>query len=387
MKITFVSNYFNHHQKPLSDALYRLTDGNYTFVATATMREDRRRLGYDFEQPGYELRAYESEQARREAMRLIDVSDVVIAGSADYAYIKDRILNKKLLFKYGERPLKKGFEPTKYLPRRIKWKQQYPKSACVYLLCASAFASWDYSRFGLFADKAYRWAYFTDVAEYENIENKIAAKKKNSLLWAGRFLDWKHPEAAIEVLRMLIDNGMACDLSFIGIGGEEKAIKAAARDYGIDRCAEFLGSMPPEHVRRYMEQAEIVLFTSDKQEGWGAVVNEAMNSGCAVIGSHAAGSVPFLINDGVNGMIYQSGNTDMLYEKTKYLLAHPEERVDMGIKAYRTISEMWNAEVAAERLITLAERIIAGEKSPDLFEEGPCSKAIILKDDWIKNEA
>ena len=49
-----------------------------------------------------------------------------------------------------------------------------------------------------------------------------------------------------------------------------------------------------------MEKSEIFLFTSDKGEGWGAVLNESMNSACAVVASHAIGSVPFLLKDGEN---------------------------------------------------------------------------------------
>lgn len=51
--------------------------------------------------------------------------------------------------------------------------------------------------------------------------------------------------------------------------------------------------MKASEVRSYMEKADIYLFTSDFNEGWGAVLNESMNSGCAVVASHAIGSVPF----------------------------------------------------------------------------------------------
>ena len=39
------------------------------------------------------------------------------------------------------------------------------------------------------------------------------------------------------------------------------------------------------------------------------------------------------------------------------------------------MAEQWNADVAAERFLALAQALLDG-KSPDLFEEGPCSKAI-----------
>ena len=46
MKTVFISNYFNHHQCPFSDAMQKYTEGNYTFVSTGEMPEMRRNLGY-----------------------------------------------------------------------------------------------------------------------------------------------------------------------------------------------------------------------------------------------------------------------------------------------------------------------------------------------------
>lgn len=47
MKILYLSNMFNHHQKPLADNLYKLLgDGNYYFVETQEMADEQRRLGY-----------------------------------------------------------------------------------------------------------------------------------------------------------------------------------------------------------------------------------------------------------------------------------------------------------------------------------------------------
>ena len=89
-----------------------------------------------------------------------------------------------------------------------------------------------------------------------------------------------------------------------------------------------------------------------------------------------------MIRDGKNGFIYQSGNTDMLYERIKFLLDHPEEQQRSGKEAYATIVNEWNAEVAAERLIQLSKWILAGKKSPDLYESGPCSKAELIDDGW-----
>ena len=124
-----------------------------------------------------------------------------------------------------------------------------------------------------------------------------------------------------------------------------------------------------------MERASIYLFTSDRQEGWGAVLNEAMNSGCAIIASHLAGSTPYLIQNGENGMIYHSGDLKALYQSLEILLENPGIQYELGLKAYETIINEWNAEVAAERLLSLSEYILEGKEFNELFRSGPCSKA------------
>ena len=46
MKVIFVSNYYNHHQKALSDALYRLLGDDYIFMATEKMEQERKELDW-----------------------------------------------------------------------------------------------------------------------------------------------------------------------------------------------------------------------------------------------------------------------------------------------------------------------------------------------------
>ena len=143
--------------------------------------------------------------------------------------------------------------------------------------------------------------------------------------------------------------------------------------------------MKPDEVRGHMEKSEIFFFTSDRGEGWGAVLNESMNSACAVVASHAIGSVPFLIDNGENGLIYKDGDIDDLYKKIKGLLDNPEERKRLSKNAYLTMVNEWNANNAAQKFSVLSERVLNGEECIDLFESGVCSKAEVLKDNWCKN--
>lgn len=383
MEVVFLSNFYNHHQMPLSRALYRNLDGKYTFIATTMMNNERRAMGYKVIDDPFVLQYENNEQQCQE---LIDRADLVIFGSAPRELIKKRNKQKGLILYYTERPLKKGVEPLKYIPRLLKWRLYSSFGENTYLLCASAYTAADFAKFGIYLNKAYKWGYFPEIRTH-NLNYLFMRKRENkevSILWAGRLIGWKHPEYAILIAEKLKKEQIPFSLNIIGNGALEEEINGMIKEKGLSDCVKMLGAMSPEEVRNQMEQADIFLFTSDRNEGWGAVLNESMNSGCAVVASHAIGSVPYLMKNNENGLIYHSGKIDELYAKVKYLLERPDERERLGRTAYETITEEWNAELAAERLINLSERLLAGAKHPDLYKTGPCSWAGIMRDNWFR---
>ena len=372
MTVLFLSNYFNHHQKPFCDAMFRLLGESYYFVETEPMDDERKSLGWGgITYPSYVIRPEEA--FTPETGALIDSADVVIIGSASNSLVKNRIRKNKLVFRYSERPFKKKPTPWRYLPRLILWNLRTPFWKSVRMLCASAYTASDYAKMGLYLGKCYKWGYFPETKRYEDVDDLITAKQPGSILWVARFIDWKHPEIPLEIARRLKQEGYKFTLNMIGNGELLEATRKQVEDLGLSDCVHLPGSMSPEDVRRYMEQSQVFLFTSDRNEGWGAVLNESMNSACAVVASRAIGSVPFLVEDGVNGDIYEDGNTDDLYRRVKALLDDPARRVQKSKNAYTTITEEWNAEVAAERFVALAGSMLNGGKK-DLFETGVCSK-------------
>jgi len=369
VKLAFVSNYYNHHQHSLCMALSRETE-EFCFVETSQMDEERRRLGWGMEN----IPTYVTSDAG-----VIDRMDAVIAGSAPEMLIRRAIASGKIVFRYSERPLKNGAEPLKYLPRLLRWHYRNPGSKPIYLLCASAYAAADYARFDLFRGKSYRWGYFPECRTYENMDLLQARKDRKSVLWVGRFLDWKHPDDAIAAVCRLANEGVDIRLRIIGTGPMEAELRRMAE--GEERI-EITGAVSPDEVRTYMESAGVFLFTSDRREGWGAVLNEAMNSGCAVVASTAAGAAPYLLRDGENGFMYPSGDNETLYRRLRTLIDDPALQQNLGSVAYRTVTEQWNADEAARRLLALTEHILAGESSPLLFEDGPCSPAPLLRESF-----
>ena len=377
MRLVLISNYFNHHQKTVSDELYRLCD-SFCFVETNEISEMRKKLGYSEMTAPYVIKADDLNKEK------LNNADVIIIGAAPIGLI-DGVKRDKLIFYYSERPFKKERNLFEHIYWDMRWRKRNRGIKAPYMLCSSAFAAVDYSRFGLYKNKLYKWGYFPKTETYD-LSELFDKKDKKEILWCGRFLDWKHPDDALTVAKMLKSDGYGFNLSFIGTGEMEQQLRKTVNEYGLDDCVSFLGSKNPEKVRRYMEKSGIFLMTSDRQEGWGAVLNEAMNSGCAVVASHSAGSTHYLIKHKENGLIYTSGNIDDLYNKVKYLLNDPAEQKKLGASAYNTITDEWNAQTAAQRLVRLFKAVLDGEKSPDLYPSGPCSKAYVIKDDWFNED-
>ena len=384
-KVVFFSNYLNHHQLSFCEALVRLTNNNFSFVAQKAISEKRIAFGYQniTEKYPFVVKTYKSEEELKRAYELAVEADYVLFGSSNTDYLKERLKNNQLTIKYSERLFKKKLNFIESLKgyRRVFINHTRYKRKKIYMLCASAYAAYDFNRFGAYKDKTYKWAYFPGT-KYYDIDKLIDDKEKNKkikLLWAGRLIEWKHPEYCIEAARRLKADGVDFELNIVGNGVMEEELKALISDYELDDCVFMLGSMPPDDVRRKMEEANIFLFTSNMQEGWGAVLNEAMNSGCACVASHAIGSTGFLIEHNKNGLVYKDGDMDDLYAQLRCLIDDRDLRLKINRNAYKTITELWNAEEAAKRFLIFCDCLESGKDTP--FETGPCSKAVSISDD------
>lgn len=373
MKIVFLSNYFNHHQKAISDQLYYLTNGNYHFIETDIIPQERKDLGWGNEQmPNYVHYINSNSKERNLCMQLIKKADVIITGSASEKYLLSTHFMNKLILRYSERLFKNPKISIKYIAKIFILEHLKKISMSkTYMLCASAYTEIDFSKLGLYKYECFKWGYFPEFIEYD-VEELLSNKNKNLILWCGRFLDWKHPEEAILLAKYLSSRNIEFKIQMIGSGPLKSRVIEMININHLNKNVEVLDAQKPFEIRKKMEIAGIYIFTSDRNEGWGAVLNESMNSGCAVVANSNIGSVPYLIRDAVNGIAYQDNNMNKFYESVEKLLIHKDRQVSLGKKAYYTILNEWNPITAADRLINLSTELLKKENKL-IYNEGPCS--------------
>ena len=379
MKLVFYSVVLNHHQAPLADELYNLLGDEYCFVELINLR-DKKGVADDFSKRPYLISAWESEVNYKRAMELARTAECCVFSSV-YAlpFEKERMLKGLLSFDMTERWLKKGWKSF-LSPRLQKWLLTYYlerwKNKPLYKLCMSAFAAEDHYKMGSFKGKVYKWGYFTRVDKKIGIRTECIENKNSfKLMWCARFLDWKHPELPIQLMAKFKESALPYEirLDMYGDGVLLEKMKQLVRVLDVADYVTFHGNIPNHKIRKAMSEHDIFLFTSDKREGWGAVANEAMSEGCLLIGSDEIGAVPYLIKDGVNGLVFKSKSLHSLQEKVLWAIKHKKERLELQQHAIKTMREVWSPVNAANVLIQLIDNLKQGKDTS--IDDGPCSKA------------
>jgi len=248
----------------------------------------------------------------------------------------------------------------------------------VYLLCYGAYVPSDFQIIRAYPGKMYRFGYFPETKIFEGdslFEGKPSLDTVH-IVWAGRFMPLKHPEFVTRLAKELKEKGHAFHIHFVGSGEMEEEILRQREEWNLTKEITMYGFRSPAEVREIMEKSHIHLFTSNHLEGWGAVVNEAMNSGCAEVANSQAGAVPFLIKHGKNGLIYKDGSYEDFKACVFSLFTDKEKITKYGKAAYETIVTEWNAENAVKQILRFYENWKKGVVDPP--ESGPLSVAPVI---------
>ncbi len=385
MKLTIVSNYINHHQIPMSNELYRKLGRDFAFIQTSRMEEDRVKMGWGSEVSSIPYLKLYYEEEERCARLILDSDIVVFGGVEDESYIKPRLRAGKIVIRASERLYREGqWKSISPRGRKKKYEDhtQYA-DAPVYLLCHGAYVASDFNIVHAYPDKKYMWGYFPKVNTY-NLDNLFFrklhfdqdGKSETRILWAGRFLKLKHPEYAIKAAKYLEQQQISFHLNMVGGGELEEQLKMQVKNWHLEQRVTFHGFQPPQNVRRFMEESDVFLFTSNHLEGWGAVLNESMNSACAVVAGSGIGAVPFLVRHGYNGLVYKNGHYKEFRDQVLCLCRDEALRKKLGTNAYQTMIREWNPKVAADRLYRFCEGLLNGKVEPE--KEGPLSPAPLI---------
>lgn len=121
---------------------------------------------------------------------------------------------------------------------------------------------------------------------------------------------YKSPDVVLNAIKGVLLRGLKVHLTWVGDGIFTSAMKDLSSELGIQEHVSFVGSIPPEEVKMYLEKADLFVLAS-RTEGLPRAMIEAMACALPCIGTRVGG-IPELLDDQV---LVRKNNVKELSEK------------------------------------------------------------------------
>lgn len=216
--------------------------------------------------------------------------------------------------------------------------------------------------------------FFTQTAE-SYLKEAPSIKKELGLpantpliLFASKLMPRKRPMDLLMAYHRLRSEQIQAALVFIGSGSHEKMLKTYIEQQQVPDVY-FFGFRNQSELPKFYAIADIFVLPSEN-EPWGLVVNEVMCAGLPVIATKEIGAAADLVVPGHNGLIFQTGDIEMLVSHLRTLATDSELRMRMGQRSRELIAK-WSIERCVrgvkEALFYLTSKSSNGRKSETRF--------------------
>jgi len=176
----------------------------------------------------------------------------------------------------------------------------------------------------------------------------------------GRLEPWKGHRVFLQALARVRERfPRACGLV---VGGPEpnsptypSELQALVGELGLEGQVAFAGYRPD--ALRLMTGMDAVVHCSVNPEPFGRVIIEGMAAGKPVIGS-AAGAVPEIIQDGVNGLLTPPGDVEALAGAMARLLEEPDVARRLAAAGRQTVLDRFTLDQHVAAIQRIYEKVL-----------------------------
>ncbi len=162
------------------------------------------------------------------------------------------------------------------------------------------------------------------------------------------------------LIRLAAGNGWS--LKIVGDGPLRRSLQAVAEGSGAGERIVFTGRVPADEVVRHLRSARLFVLNSS-HEGLPHAVLEAKAAGVAVAAA-AVGGTPEVINDGVDGVLYDVHDEPGMVRVVRRLLGDEAERHRLAAAGSEHVGRDFSipemVEATERALITIAGACAAG---------------------------
>ena len=125
-------------------------------------------------------------------------------------------------------------------------------------------------------------------------------------------------------------------LMLVGDGTLHQDLMRQAEQMAIPNVV-FTGRVDNSQIMQYLDQADVML-SAPRVDNMPVSLIEAMNAGLLVISSKVGG-VPYMIEDGVNGLLFESDNDKEFAKKMIWAVEHQDRVLNMVGEAKQSVQQ------------------------------------------------
>ena len=200
-----------------------------------------------------------------------------------------------------------------------------------------------------FAYVAERRSHFTSVP---------AGSGSTTLVYVGEFVARKGLDTLLEALSGLQE--LDWMLTMVGAGPLEKNLRRMVYEKGLSERVRFSGVLKNQTATLEIGRSDLLLLPS-RDDGWGAVVNEALMEGVPVICSDRCGARD-LLQDPWRGEVFTAGSVASLREVLGRWI--PARRTRAASGRIRYWSRLIEGEALAAYFLSILECVYAKDVRP-----------------------
>lgn len=163
----------------------------------------------------------------------------------------------------------------------------------------------------------------------------------------ARLEPYKGHKLLLEAAKRLMDEGRDFRLLIGGKGPCEEEIRREIRELGLTERVLFLGFV--EDVAGVLSILDVQLNCSYGTEASSIALIEGMSLALATVASDYGGN-PWQIDDGVNGLLFKSRDSDDLAQKLRRLMDEPETLAAMQTNALEAYHSRFTGEIFAKNI-------------------------------------
>lgn len=209
----------------------------------------------------------------------------------------------------------------------------------------------------------YKWGYKprcvqkitpgVDIEEFDavkhDIYDKYGFKDKIKILYAGRLSKSKGIDVLVKAFGILAKKIPNAELVIVGPDfGEKDNLNKLATGLNISPRVHFLDKLSRNDLVSAFKGADIFVLPS-RYEAFGIVLIEAMAAKVPVVAARNS-AIPYVVKDGVTGVLFQTDNYEDLAGKLMNLLKNDAEKERLVKNGFREVINNYSWENAIDKI-------------------------------------